>query len=63
MHILDLSNPRDIVKFAEEFVQSRKSLDVLVSGDMGRGVPYRGVSSDVAVDKNLILLKLMCVGE
>ena len=30
MCILDLSKPRDVVKFAEEFVESGKPLDVLV---------------------------------
>ena len=30
LHILDLSKPRDVVKFAKEFVSSGKPIDVLV---------------------------------
>jgi len=31
LHILDLSKPRDIVKFTDEFVESDQALDVLVN--------------------------------
>lgn len=31
LHLLDLSLPRDVLKFANEFVASEKKLDVLVS--------------------------------
>ena len=31
LHILDMSRPRDVVKFAQDFVSSGKPLDVLVS--------------------------------
>ena len=31
LHLLDLSKPRDVIQFAEGFVQSQQPLDVLVN--------------------------------
>ncbi len=38
LYILDLSQPREVVKFAEEFVSSGKPLDVLVSEKVSKQV-------------------------
>ena len=36
LHILDLSRPRDVIKFAQEFVSTGKPLDVLVRRERER---------------------------
>ena len=50
MHILDLSQPRKVIEFAKSFVESDRSLDVLVN-NAGVMVNQRELT-DEGLEKN-----------